>query len=140
MTKDIVKINYDRTISDAIKLIVNKKIGCLLITKFNLVVGIITEKDLVYRVLIEFFDYDKVKISDVMTTPIFSISSEKSLVEAANVMIKYKIRHLPVIDNNKLVGLITSTTLLKTLSIKYNKELLIAATKDYNSKIRGPYQ
>jgi CBS domain-containing protein len=83
----------------------------------NTPVGIVTERDLVRRVLAERKSLN-IKVSEVMTTPLRVIDPEAPLKEAARRMVNKGIRRLPVIKDNKLVGIITATDFARHLSKK----------------------
>jgi CBS domain-containing protein len=104
MTKDVVTIDADKTVIEAATLMSQNDIGDLIIMDNNVPVGIVTERDLVRRVLAEGKSRD-IKVSEVMTTPLKVIDPEAPIKEAARRMVNRRIRRLPVIKDNKLVGI-----------------------------------
>jgi len=142
MSRDLVKIEPDRTVHDAAKLMTAKGVGCLIVAAGGKAVGIITERDLVSRVLAESFDPTKVLVGDVMTTPLFTVSSEQTLDEAAELMVKYKVRRLPVVDSGILKGIVTASDLAKALANKVKDEdLTLKAIARYaEPPSSGPYR
>jgi len=141
MTKDVVTIDGDKKVLDAARIMKDRHIGCLIVTLGKVPIGIITERDLVSRVLAEPFDPSKVLVKDIMTTPIFTISSEETLEKAAEIMVKYQIRRLPVVDNDKLVGIITANDLAKVMvQEKTQEEVFLKAIARYSEVPKfGPY-
>lgn len=117
MTREVVTTEASKTVIDAAKVMAAQGVGCLLVVNpAKKAVGIITERDLVSRVLAESFDPTKILVTDVMTTPLWTVSSDLSLAKAAEVMVRYKVRRLPVVDEGVLVGIITVTDLARALS------------------------
>jgi CBS domain-containing protein len=117
MTKNVVTIESNKTIIEAAALMSEKDIGDLIVMEDNAPVGIVTERDLVRRVLAEGKSSDS-KVSEVMTRPLKVIDPEAPIKEAARRMVNKRIRRLPVIKNNKLVGIITAADFARHLSKK----------------------
>jgi len=115
MTKRVEKITPSQTVFEATKLMKEKAIGCLVVVEDGDAVGIMTERDIVRRVVAENSDAKQVKVGAVMSKPLITIGPNTSVRDAAAMMIKNKIRRLPVIEDSKLVGIITSTDLAKYL-------------------------
>jgi CBS domain-containing protein len=117
MTKNVVTIDSDKTVVEAAVLMSENDIGDLVVMNKNTPVGIVTERDFVRRVLAERKPVDT-KVSEVMTTPLKVIDPEAPIKEAARRMVNKKIRRLPVIKDNKLVGILTAADFAKHLSKK----------------------
>jgi CBS domain-containing protein len=117
MTKNVVTIDANKTVIEAASLMSQNDIGDLIIMDNNVPVGIVTERDFVRRVLAEGKSTDT-KVSEVMTTPLKVIDPEAPIKEAARRMVNRRIRRLPVIKDNKLVGIITAADFAKHLSKK----------------------
>jgi CBS domain-containing protein len=112
MTEDVVTINQDSSISKAAKLMSDKLIGCLVVTEDDKIKGILTERDILSKVIAEERDATKVKVGEIMSSPVTCISSEETLKKAAHLMGEKRIRRLPVVDNEKLAGIVTSDDLV----------------------------
>jgi CBS domain-containing protein len=117
MTKSVVTIDADKTVAEAAVLMSQNDIGDLIVMNKNSPVGIVTERDFVRRVLAE-GKSRKIKVSEVMTTPLKVIDPEAPIKDAARRMVNRRIRRLPVIKDNKLVGIITAADFAKHLSKK----------------------
>ncbi len=141
MTTNVVKIDGNMKVLEAAKLMKEKHVGCLIVTFGERPIGIVTERDLVSRVLAESFDPSKILVSDIMTTPLFTISPEENLEKAADLMVKYQVRRLPVTDNNRLVGIITANDFAKILAREKADEILMlkAIGRYTKAPIYGPY-
>ncbi|MBI3115818.1 MAG: CBS domain-containing protein [Thaumarchaeota archaeon] len=146
MTREVVTIEASKTAIDAAKVMAAQGVGCLLVVSpAKKAVGIVTERDLVSRVLAESFDPTKILVSDVMTTPLWTVSSDLSSAKAAEVMVRYKVRRLPVVDEDVLLGIITATDLASALSPReIGEESLSAITSAISRRNElqrlGPYR
>lgn len=116
MVKDVITVDISKSVKEAAELMSSKNVGCLLVEEEGKIKGIITERDIVRRVVAIGRDPEKVKVRDIMTSPIVVVSPEATIEEAAKVMVMYKVRRLPVVEEGKLVGLVTTTDLANYLS------------------------
>ncbi len=113
MVKDVITIDEDSTVKEAAKVMNNFEIGCLVAVRKGKAVGIITERDLLKRVVAEAKDADKTKVKDVMSTPLIVVEPDMGLEEAVRLMFQMKIKKLPVVDGKRLVGLVTLTDIAR---------------------------
>ena len=100
-------------ISQCAEIMRDSKVGGLLVKDKNKIKGICTEQDIVRRLIAEKKDAQKTKVEDIMITNMKRISPEKDIFEAIVMMRDHNIRHIPVIDNEKFVGLLTMKDVLK---------------------------
>lgn len=103
----VIAIDSDISLKEAAKIMSKKNIGSLVVLKGSKVVGIITEKDIIDNVS----NLNK-KVYSVMKKNVYVIEADSTLEEAARIMAQKKVRRLPVVENGKLVGIITSTDLI----------------------------
>ncbi|MBN1377051.1 CBS domain-containing protein [Candidatus Woesearchaeota archaeon] len=114
MTNKPISISRDSTIKECAKLMKDNRVGSILILEKNKLKGIITEQDMIYKVILKTMDPKKTKVSEIMTTDMVTISPEKDIYEALEVMRDNELRRLPVVDNNdELVGFLTLKDILK---------------------------
>ena len=118
MVKGPITIGPDEAVIEAAKTIREKSIGSLIVTEKENVLGIITERDLVRRVMAEDDDPKTVKVRHVMSSPVISISPEKDVIDAAQLMKKRGIRRLVVMDGDKLVVYLHRTTWPETYAAR----------------------
>ena len=119
MTKNVTACSPDTAIKDVIKILSRNSISSLIITENDEPVGIITERDLVaiMEEMLNDINRDHLPIVHFMTSPTLTIHSHITLREAVRFAIDKNIRHLPVVDrNNKLIGLLTQTNMVRSLS------------------------
>ena len=113
MVKDVVTVDTDATVKKAVEIMNKHEIGCLVVVKGNRLVGILTERDMLKRVLGESRNPEKTKVSEIMTAPVITVSPTTHLEEAAKLMFEKNVKKLPVVSEGKLVGLITLTDLAR---------------------------
>ena len=111
MAKKVISIDYDKTILDVCNKFKKHKLGSLVVIKSDIIVGIITERDVIERVIVEQKNPKKIRVEDVMSKNIITIHASAKIEQAAELMRKHKIKKLPVILNNEFVGIITVTDL-----------------------------
>lgn len=129
MEKNIVFANSKDNLVSCAKQMAEKNIGCLIIKEEEKVVGIITKKDLARRGLAMEVDAKNTPASIIMSKKVISITPDKDIKEAMELMGNNEIRHLPVFSEDELTGIITSKdliqiqpSLIELLIFKKNKE------------------
>jgi len=108
MTKEVVNLDASMTAIEVARLIVKHKIEGFPVTEDGKLVGIVTGWDLLTKVLSKDLDPSKVKVKEFMTQSPITCSPEYSVLEAAKLMAKHGIKRIPVIKNDKVVGIFTS--------------------------------
>ena len=105
---DVSTIAADVTVEEAIRQLVDKRIsGMPVVDHEDHLVGIISERDILQRVVAERRDVAETLVREVMTTEVIYGERDTTIDEARGIMMKCRIRHLPVLDNGRLVGLIS---------------------------------
>ena len=117
MTKQIVQVKVGTTVAEAAKQMKEKGIGSLLIRKEHEILGIITEMDIVQKVVAEGADPSVKTVETIMSTPLLTIEPEKSVVDANDMMDQYRVRHLGVTEGDEIIGIISVRDLLHPLYI-----------------------
>ena len=117
MTRDVVTIQNNETVYDACKLYSEKKVGSLVVMDKDIIVGIVTERDIIERAILKKKSPIKTKIRDIMTPNIKTVHALAPLEKAAFIMKENRIKKLPVILNNEIVGIITETDLSQTIEV-----------------------
>ena len=111
------------TVREAVKTMVEKEIGSVLIAKEGVPVGIITERDILRRLVYRGETLER-SVEELMTTPLITVGPLATLGEAAEIMVQRKIRRLPVKEGDKIVGIITQRDLQRALMETFNALLL----------------
>jgi CBS domain-containing protein len=112
--KDIISIGKDKTVADAVSLMVEDEVGALVVIDGGKPVGMFTERD-VLKCWTRKGDrhFKEIVISEVMTTNLIIAESEDDLCYVTTIMIKNRIRHLPVLEKNKLVAMLSIRDVVK---------------------------
>ena len=131
MTKDVITIDQKKTVQDAAVLMTEKKIGSLIVMDENVPIGIVTERDIVRRFVYEQLLSRETKVTEIMSKPIITIGPDSSLKDAAKLMIQNQIRRLPVVNENKLVGILVASDFARQVSKKTITDEIIEAMARY---------
>jgi CBS domain-containing protein len=115
MTKHVVTIDENRTALEAAKIMAEKGISSLIVLKDQNPVGIVTERDFVKKICIKELKISHVKVNEVMSKIRTFADPEIPIEVAVQRMVNHKIRRLPIMENGKVVGIITVTDLAKYL-------------------------
>src|SRR5579884_3341673 len=113
MSKKILKVKPGTKVIKVAELMRDKKVGSVLISDVNSYAGIVTDADVVRRVVAEGLDPKTTPVEKVMTTPLLAIESTRSVVDANDIMDQEHIRHLGVIENGKIIGVLSVRDLLR---------------------------
>lgn len=105
--RDIVSITPDASVLDAIKLMADKLVGSLLVMEGVKLIGIVTERDYARKVIIKGRSSQSTKVSEIMTSDIFSATWDNTVDECMALMTQRKIRHLPVVDDGAVTGVLS---------------------------------
>jgi CBS domain-containing protein len=112
MTKDIVSVRATDGVNDAMKLMVEKNIGSVVVTEDGEMVGIVTERDVLKKCCPR-AECDVMKARDVMSSPLVTIDGGGALGEAADLMAEKRIRRLLVTEGGKICGIITERDVMR---------------------------
>ncbi|MGQ9507009.1 MAG: CBS domain-containing protein, partial [Candidatus Bathycorpusculaceae bacterium] len=113
MVKEVITIDENSTVKEAAEIMNKFEIGCLIAVRKGKAMGIITERDLLKRVVAEARDANKTKVKDVMSSPLVVVEPSMDLEEAVRLMFQMKIKKLPVVDGKRLVGLVSLTDIAR---------------------------
>ena len=109
---DVLEIDGDSSVLDAVQLMVENNVGSLLVTERGEVVGIVTERDYLRRVTLEGRTEDA-PVREIMSSPLVVATAETTVDECMAMMTDRRIRHIPVVDEEKVVGLVSIGDLVK---------------------------
>jgi CBS domain-containing protein len=117
MVQDVATLQTGASAHDAVKLMNRKRIGCLVIVDNVDILGILTERDLLERVLEKCRNPRETSVSEIMTKQVITGKLDMQLIEAARLMFENKVKKLPIVEGRKLVGIITVTDIARATSI-----------------------
>jgi CBS domain-containing protein len=104
---DIVSIEPDRTVYEAIERLAERRIGALLVIENNKLVGLFSERDYARKVVLKGKSSKDTPVRDVMTLDLICVKPEASVDECMTLMTEERVRHLPVLDKGELVGIVS---------------------------------
>jgi CBS domain-containing protein len=117
MTKNVITISADASVYEAVKLMNMNRIGCLVIVSSGKIVGILTERDLLERVLEKCRNPNETRVSEIMTENVIVGKPDMELSEATRLMFENKMKKLPIREGIRLVGIVTLTDIARATSM-----------------------
>jgi len=126
--KDVMRpnptlISYGATVADAAAAMCFDDVGSCIVVKLLHPVGIVTEQDINCKVVAKDLKPSTVNVNTIMSTPLITVSADRTVGDAAHMMVKHKVRRLPVVDDDKkVIGIVTVRDLL-TVSTELNELL-----------------
>jgi signal-transduction protein with cAMP-binding, CBS, and nucleotidyltransferase domain len=122
MISDLAELDASTTIKEASQMMDELNIGCIIITKENTPVGILTERDFVKRIAAKEIPLTS-SLDKVMSSPLIAIGPDETVWEAAQIMKTKNIHKLPVRENDQIIGIVTATDLVKICSVGSDSEM-----------------
>ena len=122
MSKNVLTAEKSTSLQDAAQEMSRLGVGCVIVTDESKPIGIITERDFVTKVAAEGRPLFT-EISDVMTSPLITINPEETIWEASEIMKEKLIHKLPVMENERIVGVITTSDIVKISSVGSDSQM-----------------
>ena len=113
MVKKVITVNPDTKIRDAVELMNKNEIGCLVVTTKGKPIGIMTERDVLKKIVCGSKNPEQTRISEIMSKPLIVGGVDMDWRKAAKLMLDKNIKKLPILDGEKLVGLVTLTDIAR---------------------------
>ncbi len=113
MTTEVLTIDENATVKEAADVMDQNEISCLIAVRKGKAIGIITERDLLKRVIVEAKNAQKIKVTEVMSSPLEVVASGTNLEKAVRLMFERKIKKLLVVDKDNLLGLVSLTDIAR---------------------------
>lgn len=110
---DVLKVAPDATVLSVVAMLAEKRIGCVPVVENGEVIGIFSERDVVYQLAQSGHSMLEALVRDAMTTPAVTIASDTPIISALSLMTRRRIRHLPVVDDGEMVGFVSIGDLVK---------------------------
>ena len=122
--RHVISISPDASVFEAIKLMADKAIGSLVVLdKDNNLVGIVTERDYARKVIIKGRSSKDTSVADIMTTKVLTAASDNSVNECMESMTQKKIRHLPVVEDDQVIAMISIGDLVQAIIADQKEEI-----------------
>jgi CBS domain-containing protein len=120
---DVLQIEADAQVFDAVKRMVDAGVGSLLVTDGGSVAGIFTERDYLRRMTLEGRDDKETAVRDVMSSPLVVVTPDTAIDECMAVMTDRRIRHLPVVEEGDVIGILSIGDVVKFKSKQQSFEI-----------------
>ena len=120
--RDVLKIDADASVLDAVRQMVEANIGSLLVTDGGEIKGIVTERDYLRRVTLEGRTEDS-PVREIMTSPLIVVTPETPIDECMALMTDRRIRHVPVVEDGDVVGIVSIGDVVKFKSKQQSFEI-----------------
>lgn len=120
---DVLSISPDATVLDAVKMMAEKSVGALIVMDGEQLAGIVTERDYARKVILKGRASDDTPVRDIMTTNVVTTSSDSNVQICLGQVTNQRIRHLPVVDNGKVTGIISIGDLVKAIIADQQDEI-----------------
>jgi CBS domain-containing protein len=104
---DIYSVAPDITVFEAIRTMAEKNVGALVVMEDGRLVGIISERDYTRKVALKGKSSKNAVVRELLSTPVHSVTPEHTVEDCMRIMVKYRVRHLPVLENEKLSGVLS---------------------------------
>ncbi|HEC81282.1 MAG TPA: CBS domain-containing protein [Thermoplasmatales archaeon] len=135
MTNTVVTIDSNATVFEACQKYHNQKVGSLIVTEGKKPVGIITERDMIERIILAEKDPKKTKVSEIMSPNLKTVHALATVEQAANIMREHKIKKLPVLFNDEIIGIVTVTDIANVMPQISRRIAMEAATSRYINQL-----
>jgi CBS domain-containing protein len=126
---DVWSIVPDATVYEALKFMGDKNVGALVVLDGETVVGIISERDYARKVILHGRSSKELPVREIMTTTVYYVRPEQNIQECMALMTDKRVRHLPAIENDRLIGLISIGDVVKAIIAEH--ESTIKHLEDY---------
>lgn len=143
MVKSVMVVEPRMSARDCAKAMAKRGVSCAVVTQDGNAVGILTERDLVSKVMADALDAKTVQVRDIMSTPLITVSPDSPLTDAAQLMAEYRVRRLVVVDDaGALAGIVTTGDIARSLAEKhgYREPTFNAMARYKEGTEGGPYQ
>jgi CBS domain-containing protein len=120
---EVLSISPDASVLDAIKVMAEKGLGALVVMQDTVLAGIVTERDYARKVILKGRSSKSTLVSDIMTAEVITTTGDNTVDECMNMMTDRRIRHLPVVDGETVIGIISIGDLVKAVIADQKAEI-----------------
>jgi CBS domain-containing protein len=141
MRRKVFTLDKDKSVKEAAKLMQKNDVSSVLVESDDMIVGIVTERDIVRKIVAEGFDPSKVLLQDIMTSPLIVVSPDATVEDASKLMVTFGVRRLPVMQDRMLVGIISASDIAAYLAKekKYEDSILNAVARISKEELPPSY-
>jgi len=119
----VISVAPDLSVFDAIKLMADKSVGSLIVMDDEQLRGIVTERDYARKVIIKGRSSESTSVSEIMSTGVLTTSSSQTVNQCMELMTEHRIRHLPVVEDNRVIGMISIGDLVQAIISDQQEEI-----------------
>ena len=116
MVTNLITIDAEATVKKAAELMDKHDIGCLIVVSYGNPIGIVTERDMLKRIMLQKRDIAKTRVGNIMSAPLIATTPQTDIRDAVRLMNERRIKKLPVIDEGELIGLVSLTDIMRSLA------------------------
>jgi CBS domain-containing protein len=113
--RDVFSVGADTPVLEAIRLMADRHVGALLVMKGEELIGIVSERDYARKVILKGRSSADTPVSQIMSAPVVTVSLSNSVQECMQLMTNRRIRHLPVVEGKKVLGIVSIGDLVKAV-------------------------
>ncbi|MBT8081561.1 MAG: CBS domain-containing protein [Gammaproteobacteria bacterium] len=121
--RDLISTHRDASVFDAIKLMADHAVGSLLVMDGDALIGIVTERDYARKVILKGRSSDETPVGDIMTKKVITSRPEQSVKQCMELMSERRMRHLPIVVDDKVVGIISIGDLVQAIIADQQEEI-----------------
>lgn len=121
--RHVISVTPETSVLDAIKLMAEKSIGSLVVMNGDELCGILSERDYARKVIIKGRSSKNTQVSEIMSTTVFTTSSAQTVNECMELMTEKHFRHLPVVEDNRVIGMISIGDLVQAIISDQQEEI-----------------
>jgi CBS domain-containing protein len=122
MSKGVLSVDAKMNVNDAAKMMEDGKVGAIIIMEDNTPVGIITDRDFAIKIVAHAYPITT-PVKKIMSSPLIGIDPEESVWTVAELMYTRKVRKIPVIEDDKVIGIVTATDLVNQFAVSTEEDL-----------------
>jgi len=116
MVTNLITIEADATVKKAAELMDKHDIGCLIVVSYGNPIGIVTERDMLQRIMLQKRDIAKTRVGNIMSAPLIATTPQTDIRDAVRLMNERRIKKLPVVEEGELIGLVSLTDVMRSLA------------------------
>ncbi|MBI2654441.1 CBS domain-containing protein [Candidatus Woesearchaeota archaeon] len=127
----IMKISSDTSVAEAARIMSEKLTGSVLVEEDGDVIGIMTERDMMRKVVAKAKNANQLKVKDIMSTPLITIDANEDILEASRIMDRHRIRRLIVVEDGKIIGKVTANSISRNLKYLLARDTSMYSKTEY---------